>query len=771
MKVGVLVIATGRYIELVAPLHASMKRYLLAGTPHDVRYFVFTDAPAALAASPGVTCIEEPWRPWPGPSLLRYHLFLQHERLLSEVDYLLHCDADMRFVAPVGEEILGELVATISPVAHDKRRPRFPYENRVASAAYVPPRAGKRYYAGAFNGGETGRFLEMARAIRDMTDADGRRGIVARCNDESYLNKYLCDHPPTVTLSPEYCYPESWRLPFTPKVLCLDKNHAAMRSAVEKEPEPKPPPPADRGPRRFVVVVPSYNNRPWVEECLDSIFAQDHPRFRVSYHDDLSSDGTADLVESYVARRGIGERLSLVRNRSKRFPAGNIWGAAHAADDDEIVVTLDGDDCFAHPGVLAHLDRLYQDPEVWLTYGQFVYRGSKRVGFAAPLPAAAIQRNALRRHPWVLTHLRTAYAWLYKRIKLHDLIHRGNFISAAGDMALMLPMAEMAARRVRFVPEVLYVYNEGNPLSDAKVHRVEQRECDRHVRSRPPYSPLAERPAPLPAALPEVALVALTFDRPLQLFALLESLERNAVQLGPITVIARASRPEHRASYAEVGQRFPAVRFLFQEAAPHDFAKLVGEAVSSAGSPHVVFAVDDIVVTRPIAFGECARALDRTGAHGFFLRMGTHLRRSYPVNKPQSVPPYLEALPGVLAWEFAAGELDWRYPNTLDMTIYRTQEIRAAFAALSFRSPNTLEAAWARRARLDRVGLFFAEARVVNLPLNRVQNDFENRAMSTLTAEDLLDRFRAGLKLDIAPLQGVLNESAHIDYEPRFVPR
>lgn len=43
------------------------------------------------------------------------------------------------------------------------------------------------------------------------------------------MNRYFLTHPPPVILSPAYCYPQSWRLPFPRKIIALDKNHAAMR--------------------------------------------------------------------------------------------------------------------------------------------------------------------------------------------------------------------------------------------------------------------------------------------------------------------------------------------------------------------------------------------------------------------------------------------------------------------------------------------------------------------------------------------------------------
>ena len=41
----------------------------------------------------------------------------------------------------------------------------------------------------------------MNQAMQD----DESRGIIAYASDESYWNRYLIDHPPTLELSPDYC--------------------------------------------------------------------------------------------------------------------------------------------------------------------------------------------------------------------------------------------------------------------------------------------------------------------------------------------------------------------------------------------------------------------------------------------------------------------------------------------------------------------------------------------------------------------------------------
>lgn len=49
---------------------------------------------------------------------------------------------------------------------------------------------------------------------------------------------------------------------------------------------------------KFSVIVPTYNRRNWIAECLDSILAQTYKNFEIIVVDDGSTDGTADWIRS-----------------------------------------------------------------------------------------------------------------------------------------------------------------------------------------------------------------------------------------------------------------------------------------------------------------------------------------------------------------------------------------------------------------------------------------------------------------------------------------
>ena len=223
-KIGLLVIATGKYDQFVPPLFKSMKKHFLKN--HDVTMFVFSDK--EMPKKEGLIHIFQEHEGWPCATLKRYHVFNKNKEILSKMDYLYYCDADMLFVNDVGDEIIGELVATTHPRMAQGLQGTF--EENPTSTAYVPKEKRKNYYAGGFNGGSSESFLKMSEHIRNNVDLDSSNSIIAVWHDESHLNRYLVDHKPAIELTPSYCYPESWDLPFEKKILALDKNHNQIRN-------------------------------------------------------------------------------------------------------------------------------------------------------------------------------------------------------------------------------------------------------------------------------------------------------------------------------------------------------------------------------------------------------------------------------------------------------------------------------------------------------------------------------------------------------------
>ena len=244
---------------------------------------------------------------------------------------------------------------------------------------------------------------------------------------------------------------------------------------------------------KFVIVIASYKNAKWYKKNLLSALSQKHPSFRILYTDDCSPDNTGGLVEEFARKHDKKNLIELIRNTDRKGALKNIYDMIHRCDDDEVIVTLDGDDWFPDSNVLQRLEKVYAE-DVWMTYGQYRRHPDNSIGCNSQVPPNVIKNNSYRTSNWCTSHLRTFYAWLFKRIKEDDLKHKGKFFSTAWDLPMMFPMLEMSGTRHRFIPRTMYIYNWENPINDSKVNLKLQEELEAVSRAMPKYSVLSKRP-------------------------------------------------------------------------------------------------------------------------------------------------------------------------------------------------------------------------------------------------------------------------------------
>lgn len=221
--------------------------------------------------------------------------------------------------------------------------------------------------------------------------------------------------------------------------------------------------------KKMVVVTASYNNIKWAEENLNSVFMQKYKNFRVIYYDDCSTDGTGDYVEAYKKIHGLDDNKLIIFHNKVRVGAHlNIYRAVHSCAPTDIIVTLDGDDRLCHDGVFKRLNKEYQDPNVWLTYGQYYLASTGEPGKCCKMSQKTLLKGSYRKDKFVATHLRTFYAWLYKRVHVEDFICEGRFIDCSGDVLIMFAMLEMADGRFKFIPDFLLCYNDQSEINTCR---------------------------------------------------------------------------------------------------------------------------------------------------------------------------------------------------------------------------------------------------------------------------------------------------------------
>jgi hypothetical protein len=239
VKIGILYIATGRYIVFWKDFYQSFERYFIPEA--EKQYFVFTDSQEIpYQQSENVKLIPHEKLGWPFDTLMRFDIFLKAEENFDGVDYLFFFNANIECIAfvtageflPNGIDDFG-LACLLHPGYFNSPATEYPYEReQKASTAYMNPHQGTHYFMGSLNGGIKKEYLQLIYRLRENVNADIANNIIACWHDESHLNKYLADKTPKI-LSPSYGYPEGSGLPFEPKIVILDKRkfggHAYLR--------------------------------------------------------------------------------------------------------------------------------------------------------------------------------------------------------------------------------------------------------------------------------------------------------------------------------------------------------------------------------------------------------------------------------------------------------------------------------------------------------------------------------------------------------------
>lgn len=267
-------------------------------------------------------------------------------------------------------------------------------------------------------------------------------------------------------------------------------------------------------------------------------------------------------------------------------------------------------------------------------------------------------------------------------------------------------------------------------------------------------------------------LIIFSYNRPLQLYALLESVAQHVTRLDEVMVIYRASDAQYEDAYQKVRATFTNVYYCCQENAPDDFKQYTLDCISRTTNPYIIFAVDDIVVKDHIDLGECIECIEQYNAYGFYLRLGKHLNYCYATFSDQALPHFIIDQNGICVWDFAGAEWDWGYPHSLDMTLYRKIDLMPLLDQLDYHSPNQLEHYLAINADYSKKGVCFEASKVINLPINLVQTYTGSNCVNTYSTPQLLDLFNNGMKMDVNALYQVNNRSSHMfDAQIQFILR
>ena len=242
----------------------------------------------------------------------------------------------------------------------------------------------------------------------------------------------------------------------------------------------------------FFVVIPTYHNKEFCIQNIQTLVDQTYQNWSAIIIIDgaAEDDGTGELLENYINNYNLHHKMSLTRSHARNGALYNIYHAIHEhAQNNWVIVLYDGDDFFYTTNALERIAQEYEDKSVWFTYGQYINYPDLSMGNCHAFPQKIIQKNNFRNYPWIASHPRTFYAWLFKKIEKKDLQSHGKFFTVAWDVAFM-PMLEMASHgHIRFIPEILYAYRH-HERNDYKLYYPQTIRTIKKILKKKKYKPM-----------------------------------------------------------------------------------------------------------------------------------------------------------------------------------------------------------------------------------------------------------------------------------------
>lgn len=274
-----------------------------------------------------------------------------------------------------------------------------------------------------------------------------------------------------------------------------------------------------------------------------------------------------------------------------------------------------------------------------------------------------------------------------------------------------------------------------------------------------------------------LTFVVFSKDRPMQCEALLDSL-RYFVTTDDVyykVVLISKETEETKTYYRKYC--YGLVDDQLDDNGTKPFKQLVQEATKT--SDYVSFLVDDIIwkgFVDLLEDEELKNFEQEKESLCFSFRLGTNIVGSFVEGRAydRSEIPYINEL-GRFNWKQGGG--DWGYPMSLDGNVFRQTTIGPLIDKLEFNNPNQLEAQlamWATRNKHtlpDYCYCYNSQSKLLNIPCNRVQDEFPNKTLNKQSADDLLELMKQDKMIDWKQYSGTRNTSPHWTVPYKFINR
>lgn len=234
--------------------------------------------------------------------------------------------------------------------------------------------------------------------------------------------------------------------------------------------------------RPITVISPFWNAADYIEKHIFSVASQDYDNYVHILIDDASDDDGYKIAKKTIASlpERIRDRFFL---RSNDENVGCIQNQLDAirdmADDEDIVMLLDGDDWLINNNtIFKYYNDLY-DQGYEFTYGSMWSFVDNIPLVSQEYPLEVRMNKTYRDHlfNWKIpyTHLRTCLGKYFKSLNEDVFKVNGEWMKSGADNPLFYELIERVDHdRIYCNREIVCMYNDANPLNDYKIRGEEQ---------------------------------------------------------------------------------------------------------------------------------------------------------------------------------------------------------------------------------------------------------------------------------------------------------
>jgi len=198
---------------------------------------------------------------------------------------------------------------------------------------------------------------------------------------------------------------------------------------------------------------------------------------------DAPTDNSANVTRPYVNDKH-DKRIRMLINDERKGLCFNMWFSIKFAasilrpTDETIFAFLDADDWLAPEALQKHAKVYRKYPDTLVTHGSYIkVSKSRRTKISKPYP----KHGKVRKLPWKGSHLKACKWAVLKHIEPEWFQHKGQWLDAASDLALMFGVIDIAGlEHTRHVHSLVYYWRDHMTKRKAEA----QMRCERIQRAK-----------------------------------------------------------------------------------------------------------------------------------------------------------------------------------------------------------------------------------------------------------------------------------------------